>query len=549
MENAIKDRFMFTYESGVTGSFLVVGTSKEDSVVEFQLNMLAKNPNKHILNLDVRRNNDRVNIYYNVTSKISLSQYLKRSQLSKNEFVDIFLGIVKTLLNSKGLLLSDNSFLLDEEFVYISPDTMCTSLVYLPVKLDIDITKALRDFSINFVVYSANIYEDNSDNFLQQFLSFLKKDTFNILDFDKFLREMKREIGKQHEADSNKSSEIAHDGQKLENIDMQQKKESDSKQNKSNVDIPRPKVVESKDSKKDIPSNSIKSKVELKKSEASVESKNIINSIWAKPNLVIGVLIQVIIVIIVLVLFLSGKLDSLGNDKVATVFGLVLISCAVSYFMWKNVLKIKVPNKKDSPNRQLEVKNLGNKTRSSIPNPKQVERPSRANKNNEAKISDDTKKVILNNKRTDISNALPKVHKKDNLQELNRQPIEEKKHVDTSIKVNSNLNETVLLGGLALKHPHLQIFMDSGVDDIAINKPSFIIGRLEEQVDYVHSNNAIGKVHAEIISRDGCFYLKDLNSKNGTYINGKRIDSNKEYELKNNDKLTLANSEFVFRYD
>ncbi|MGI6668121.1 MAG: FHA domain-containing protein [Acetivibrionales bacterium] len=32
---------------------------------------------------------------------------------------------------------------------------------------------------------------------------------------------------------------------------------------------------------------------------------------------------------------------------------------------------------------------------------------------------------------------------------------------------------------------------------------------------------------------------------NGTYINDIRIESNKEYELKENDKLQLANSEFV----
>lgn len=539
MENTIKDRFIFTYESGVTGSFLVASISKDDSIVEFQVNMLAKNPNKHILPLDVRRNNNRINLYYNVTSKLSLSQYLRRSQLSKNEFVDIFSGIVKTLLSSKGLFLSDNSFLLDDEYIYISPDTMCISLMYIPVKLDIDITKALKNFAINFVVYSANIYEENSDSFLQQFLSFLKKDNFSIIDFDKFLKEMKRVVGKQQETDPNKPNEIPRGAQTPANTGIQEKDETDSKPNKSKVDIPKPKALESRDLKKDISSNNRQIK-ELRSTDA--QSKNIIDDLSGKPNIVIGALIQAVIVIIVLVLFFSGKLDSLGNDKVSTAFGLILVTAAASYFMWKNVLKIVSER---SSNKPVAVKRPENKPRYNSLAPKIVERPSKDSKVNvQTKIPDVKKDNPKENKRADINSNLPEVFEKPYQSEVGKQPVEEIKSVP--IKISSNVNETVLLGSSDLKHPHLQIYTDSGVEDVVINKPSFVIGRLEGQVDYVHSNNAIGKVHAEIITRDGCYYLRDLNSKNGTYINGKRLDSNKEYEIKNNDKITLANGEFLF---
>ena len=540
MENTIKDRFIFTYESGVTGSFLVASMSKDDSIVEFQVNMLAKNPNKHILPLDVRRNNNRINLYYNVTSKLSLSQYLRRSQLTKNEFVDIFSGIVKTLLSSKGLFLSDNSFLLDDEYIYISPDAMCISLMYLPVKLDIDITKALKDFAINFVVYSANIYEENSDSFLQQFLSFLKKDNFSIIDFDKFLKEIKRIVAKQQETDSNKPNEIPKGGHTSANTGIQEKNETDSKQHKSKVDIPKPKTVESKDFKKDISSNSRQVK-ELRSTDT--QSKNIIADLSGKPNIVIGALIQTVIAIIVLVLFFSGKLDSLGNDKVSTAFGLILVTAAASYFMWKNVLKIKIASEGNS-NKSVAVKRSENKPRNNSLAPKIVEQPSKDTKINvQTKIPEVKNAIPKENKKADKNSNLIKVFEKPYQSESPKQPVEEMKSVPIKI---CNVNETVLLGSSDLKYPHLQIYTDSGVEDIVINKPSFVIGRLEGQVDYVHSNNAIGKVHAEIITRDGCYYLKDLNSKNGTYINGKRIDSNIAYEIKNNDRITLANSEFLF---
>ncbi len=540
MENTIKDRFIFTYESGVTGSFLVASVAKDDSIVEFQVNMLAKNPNKHILPLDVRRNNNRINLYYNVTSKLSLSQYLRRSQISKNEFVDIFSGIVKILLSSKGLFLSDNSFLLDDEYIYISPDTMCISLMYIPVKLDIDITKALKEFAINFVVYSANIYEENSDSFLQQFLSFLKKDNFSIIDFDKFLKEMKRVVGKQQETDSNKPNEIPQERQTSANTSIQEKTETDFRPSKSKVDIPKPKTVEGRDLKKDVSSNNRQVK-ELRSTEP--RSKSVIGDLSGKPNILIGALIQAVIAIIVLVLFFSGKLDSLGNDKASTAFGLILVTAAASYFMWKNVLKIKIVSERSS-NKPATVKRPENKPRNNSFAPKVVERPAKDSKVNvQTKIPVVKKDKPNENKGSDINN-LPKVFEKPYQSEAVKKPVEKMK--SAPIKINSNVNETVLLGSSDLKYPHLQIYTDSGVEDVVINKPSFVIGRLEGQVDYVHSNNAIGKVHAEIITREGCYYLKDLNSKNGTYINGKRIDSNTEYEIKNNDKLTLANSEFLF---
>lgn len=396
MENAIKDRFIFTYESGVTGSFLVASTNKNESIVEFQVNMLSKNPNKYILPLDVRRNNDRINIYYNITSKLSLSQYLKRNRLSKNEFIGIFSGIVKTLLNSKSFLLSDKSFLLDEEYIYISPDTMCISLVYLPFKLDIDITKALKDFAMNFVVYSANIYEEDSDSFLQQVLSFLKKDTFNILDFDRFLKEIKRSTAPETEIELQKPSGITEDRQVRVQVEKQPLKEEMVKQNGPKIEIPKPKSVADKDAKRGLNVNNNAVNGEGKKFEGLLADQNILKSFGSSPNIVIGAVIQAVLLIAVLVLFLTGTLDRLGNDKVSTVFGLLLICGAVSYFMWKKVLEIKFTENKVVENASDKNRTEKSKTGSKVNMPPVI-KPTRTPKFNDPDATGprELKKVVL----------------------------------------------------------------------------------------------------------------------------------------------------------
>ena len=53
-----------------------------------------------------------------------------------------------------------------------------------------------------------------------------------------------------------------------------------------------------------------------------------------------------------------------------------------------------------------------------------------------------------------------------------------------------------------------------------------------------------GRKHALLYNRDEKTYVLDLNSKNGTFINGERIFQ--EEELVNEDILKIANFEFKF---
>lgn len=83
-------------------------------------------------------------------------------------------------------------------------------------------------------------------------------------------------------------------------------------------------------------------------------------------------------------------------------------------------------------------------------------------------------------------------------------------------------------------------------EKIIISKPSLLMGRLADSVDYNIQNNAVGKIHSEIIKKDENYFIIDLNSVNGTYINNERIVCNTEAKLKNGDIITLANESYTF---
>jgi len=61
MVNDYLKKFEFNYESSATGSFLVVSTDAGENVLLYQVEMLASNPNKNILPLDIRQKDAKYN--------------------------------------------------------------------------------------------------------------------------------------------------------------------------------------------------------------------------------------------------------------------------------------------------------------------------------------------------------------------------------------------------------------------------------------------------------------------------------------------------------
>ncbi|MBN1557763.1 MAG: GGDEF domain-containing protein [Lentisphaerae bacterium] len=56
----------------------------------------------------------------------------------------------------------------------------------------------------------------------------------------------------------------------------------------------------------------------------------------------------------------------------------------------------------------------------------------------------------------------------------------------------------------------------------ALDKPDMIIGRSPD-ADIPINDDLISRFHCAVIQRDGCFYVEDRNSKNGTFVNGRRV--------------------------
>lgn len=84
-------------------------------------------------------------------------------------------------------------------------------------------------------------------------------------------------------------------------------------------------------------------------------------------------------------------------------------------------------------------------------------------------------------------------------------------------------------------------------ETISVNKPVFRLGKEKSYVDYFVTNNiAVSRSHADVITRGNKYFVRDLNSKNHTYINDQEIPVQMEVEICNGDRLKLGNEEFIF---
>ena len=62
--------------------------------------------------------------------------------------------------------------------------------------------------------------------------------------------------------------------------------------------------------------------------------------------------------------------------------------------------------------------------------------------------------------------------------------------------------------------------------------------------DIVIKDKVVSKNHAHIFYEDGLYFIEDLNSSNGTYLNGEQIDE--IIELRDSDRIGVGFVQFLF---
>lgn len=102
-------------------------------------------------------------------------------------------------------------------------------------------------------------------------------------------------------------------------------------------------------------------------------------------------------------------------------------------------------------------------------------------------------------------------------------------------------DETVLL--ISDKVPVLKLSGEKCLE-IAVRGREFTVGRQQEAVDFCLSQAGVSRRHFQILTEEDSYMIRDLGSKNGTFVNGERVWD--EAELKSGDEIKAGTEQFEF---
>lgn len=107
--------------------------------------------------------------------------------------------------------------------------------------------------------------------------------------------------------------------------------------------------------------------------------------------------------------------------------------------------------------------------------------------------------------------------------------------------------ETVVLSENLVKGPASLVSREPGeLATIYLQEELTVIGKLPNVADAVIVLPTISRVHARIRKQGEDYYLADLNSKNGTSVNGRMLRGSEEYLLQDEDEVDFAQARYIF---
>ena len=109
-----------------------------------------------------------------------------------------------------------------------------------------------------------------------------------------------------------------------------------------------------------------------------------------------------------------------------------------------------------------------------------------------------------------------------------------------------SVNPTVCLGVKETAEGRLVYRGAGGEQSFVIEGDTFLLGGRNDQADGQLQSSGVSRNHARITREEDKYYIEDLNSRNGTYVNGKLLPYKQKCPMKPGDHLRFAREEYVF---
>lgn len=538
----------FKYENQGASSFLVYQLKEEDVLDNISLNMLTSNKAKGLASTNYMQMDTQRFIRYTITGKITANQFFARP-VTKQSFMGIFKGITEAMVSAEEYMLDPACILLDLNQIYTDVSTGETECICLPVENEKE-QKDQREF-LKSVMFQAQFENPEEGSYVTRILNYLNSiPVFSSLDFLNLLTEMEREGKKDRTplapaAKESLQQGVAEFGNAVANSSLGGAAASFFEQSSLSPagalkqenaveeaipDIPVP---------DDIPKeerislfyllqhyNNNRAKEYMAQQKQLKARKEALKKIELAKK--------------------GGKKKSAASLNLPGGKAKTASAAPKAKKPSSGGFSFQVPGKesgKDKPGEDLPgIKSLPN-----------------APVNSQSNSAGNPKVSAPVGSGMNIPKSNPSAAK-GTLQPAKPSPLFSNQQEAVGNGGRNFGDTTVLHSGFrgeetsvlnytkapdTPKQPYL-LRIKNG-ERIPITGNIFRLGKEEKFVDYViHDNEAISRSHANIISRNGQYFLQDNNSTNHSFLNGQQCVSNVELPLQDKASIRLGNEEFQF---
>lgn len=527
----------FNYENQGSSSFLTYKLKENDVLDAFNYGMIANNKINNIIPSIFSQINEDKFLKYNVSAKVSLSQYFE-GFVNKKQVVSVFKSIASAVMDSEEYMIDSSMFVLDPNYIFVDVSTAQAYIICFPI-VGKQSNSGLYDFYKN-LIFTTSYDQTEDTDYVAKIISFLNSNgNFSVSEFKKMLTSLDGTQVLRHATPTPVAAPQPTDkAEKALKQPIIKKQQAAPLFSQPPLQKPEPQLKTVPQPPQNNSGNApIKGQFEIT-SDANVSPQ-------AKPN----------------------KTNKNDNEKKMSFMYLLNHFSKENLEIYKsqkeeNASVSQTPvqhNKKDKHGKKKNSNvSAGNPVAGfQIPGQNQASpiQPNVARSTQPAEPIQPVNSTVQ---------AVPRTVSQPIVQQS--QPIVQTAPPVAAQSVQSSsqgFGETSVLGATAStgttvlgtsgdinKAPatNPRLIRSKTMENIPINKPVFRLGTERSYVDYfVTDNSAISRSHANIIIRDDKYYIVDTNSTNHTYVNGNMIQNNVEYEINDKDMIKLANEDFEFR--
>ncbi len=116
---------------------------------------------------------------------------------------------------------------------------------------------------------------------------------------------------------------------------------------------------------------------------------------------------------------------------------------------------------------------------------------------------------------------------------------------ETSVLLDKDTDSREVVVEDRRKELYLTPLKKDEYEPIYIEEASIVIGCMKDSCNYVINARGISRLHAKIMKTIQGLTVLDLNSTNGTFLNGEQIAPGKDYSLEKGDMIAFSQVEFL----